>query len=90
MSGLGRGLLSAVPSHSCAPGVSMSKLAPTGFSSETLRPGKENLSRRSERVTSPPFYLVDNLPPHVVDYLPLWVSNNPETESNLFMARSTC
>jgi hypothetical protein len=41
ISRLGSGLLSAVPSHSCAPGVRMSKLAPTGVSSETLRPGKE-------------------------------------------------
>ena len=29
ISRLGRGLLSVVPSHSCAPGLSMSKLAPT-------------------------------------------------------------
>ena len=57
---LGRGLLNAVPSHSCTPRVSMGKLAPAGFSSETLRPGEENLSRRSEHVTSPRFYSLDN------------------------------
>jgi hypothetical protein len=38
----------------------------------------------------PPFYLVDNLLPHMVDCLPLWPSKNLETESNSFMARSTC
>jgi hypothetical protein len=57
---------------------------------EALVGADQARKRRSERVTSPPFYLVDNLPPPVVDYLPLWLSNYQKTESNLFMARSTC
>ncbi len=53
--------------------------------------GKQQVPIDAGGLRSPPISeLVDDLPPNVVDYLPLWPGNRPWTESNLFLARSTC